>query len=36
MEVAAPMSVAASASVDVQDLRRELSAVLEVLRTDKP
>ncbi|WP_413708244.1 MerR family transcriptional regulator [Ralstonia sp. Ralssp110] len=36
MEVAAPMSVAASASVDVQDLRRELSAVLEVLRIDKP
>ncbi|MCO5411155.1 MerR family transcriptional regulator [Ralstonia mojiangensis] len=36
MEVAAPMSVAASTSVDVHDLRRELSAVLEVLRTDKP
>jgi DNA-binding transcriptional MerR regulator len=36
MEVAAPISAAASGSVDVQSLRRELSAVLEVLRTDKP
>ena len=35
MEVAAPISTAASGSVDVQGLRRELSAVLEVLRTDK-
>ena len=36
MEVAAPMAAAATGSVDVQGLRRALSAVLEVLRTDKP
>ncbi len=35
-EVAAPMAAAVTGSVDVQGLRRALSAVLEVLRTDKP
>ena len=36
MEVAASTPAAASGSVDVQSLRRALSAVLELLRTDKP
>lgn len=36
MEVAASAPAAASGSVDVQSLRRALSAVLELLRTDKP
>lgn len=35
-EVTAPMATAVIGSVDVQSLRRALSAVLEVLRTDKP
>lgn len=36
MDVAASTPAAASGSVDVQSLRRALSAVLELLRTDKP
>jgi DNA-binding transcriptional MerR regulator len=36
MEAAAPMPAIGSGLIDVQGLRHALSAVLEVLRTDKP